>query len=283
MKISGIKAQDTTNRFDAKPFSDLERMIGVTAVPILPENAVEYQRILLDSLKTKYSKLQVNLDISLGGFITVGNIKNCIISGTGIKFHFCWDNVNLKLFAALEKFKFDIPTAANPPAITDKPGLGPYYISQNYFPRNRGNVTLMSFLPFTKNLTQIPRSSDEIAATHFTNIPLRENTDDSTATLEEIEKYKKDFRKDFYGDDMNKYTETYFATDELKKLIEPENCIGIRYYVGYSPSNGINNFRFILVAVDSSGNDILVYHDPAFKDDITKFVSTYRIIEKSYP
>lgn len=258
--------------------------IRVAAAPIPPDTATLFQSTFLDTLKEEhYIGLNINKFISLGGFIKKETIESLLTENSGIKVHYCWDDGIQKLFAAFQKTPSPIPVYPDAVPYTDDPGIQPFYVSRNYFPTNRGNVSLMNYLPFTDNLIESPTTSRAVADLHYVKTPLRENSDEVINTPATIQQYKQNFRRDFHYGKADRYTVTYFSNAEVNTLINVPGCIGIRYYFGYWSNNTRNEFRIILVAVDSFGNDILTYHDPAYPNDVTRFISTNRIIEKSYP
>lgn len=235
------------------------------SVIINPEEALNYQKELFDLIEgdVHYQNLRMNPDKSYGGFFHRRTIETILGAFSGIRFHFCWDDAARTFFIALQG-GVDI-IDADP--ITDDPGMGTFYKSLNLFCENRGNVSLFNFIPLTYNLNNPPTTNIELLDKFYSEKTIESDPpDNNTLTRADIKSLKEKFRTSFHRGVATLYTVTWFQNTVLNDILNQPDCIGIRYYFGYSREEEHivkNPFRIFIVGVNSSGDDILIYHRPA--------------------
>jgi hypothetical protein len=76
------------------------------------------------------------------------------------------------------------------------------------------------------------------------------NTSGEVITLEEAKQYTHSFQK-LYPNEKKAF---FVGKDQLLKILEQPDCLGIRIYNGYNDDEKVSNK--VLIGVDSLGNDM---------------------------
>ncbi len=76
------------------------------------------------------------------------------------------------------------------------------------------------------------------------------NTSGEVITLYEAKQYTHSFQK-LYPNEKKAF---FVGKDQLLKILEQQDCLGIRIYNGYNDNEKVSNK--VLIGVDSEGNDV---------------------------